>query len=165
MNWAKQSEEMLKNWTDSQQKMWDNWMQMMSPMTGQAAPAEFWQQALSTWEQAVKESMTSQADWMKSWADSLDTMPNVPSEFITWAEQAVDMNQQWSKTQEQLWDGWFAMLKNMNPGAVSGLNTGAWEEESKKAMQAWQESAAKVVEANKKFAETWTMFNTTVNGK
>lgn len=161
MDWAKQSEEMLKNWTESQQQMWDQWMKMMAPLGTQAPGAELWQQTIDLWEKAVKESANAQADWMAMWFESLETMSDVPEEFKSWAEQAVDMNKQWAGTQAQMWDGWFTALKNMSPPGM----TGGWDAESKKAMDAWRESAAQIVEANKKLAESWTMFNTTVNGK
>lgn len=161
MNWATQSEEMLKSWTESQQQMWDTWMKMMTPAGTQTPMTELWQQSVETWESAVKNAADTQAEWMKMWLNSLEDMPNVPDDVVKMAEQAVEMNRQWIASQEQLWEGWFAAAKSMNPNSF----VSSWEEEGQKAMHAWQDSANKMIEANKKLAETWSMFGTTANGK
>lgn len=161
MNWAKQSEEMLKNWTNSQQQMWDNWMKMMTPADAKAPMADLWKQNVAAWETAVKNAAETQAEWMTMWLRGLEDMPNVPDEVIKMAEQAVEMNRQWVASQEQLWEGWFATARSMSPNSF----VNSWEEESQKAMHAWQDSANKVLEANKKLAETWSVFGTTTNGK
>jgi prophage DNA circulation protein len=161
MNWTAQSEEMLKNWTENQQKMWDSWMKMMTPATAQASMVELWQQSVEAWESAIKNATNTQGEWMKMWLASLEDMPNVPDDVLKMAEQAVEMNRQWSANQEKLWDGWFAAAKNVSPGSFMN----SWEEESVKAMHAWQDSANQMMEANKKLAETWAVFGTTANGK
>ena len=161
MNWATQSEEMLKSWTESQQKMWDSWMKMMTPTGAQSSMSDLWTQSVEAWEAAIKNAAGTQAEWMKMWLESLEDMPNVPDEVIKMAEQAVEMNRQWVANQEKLWEGWFTAAKNMNPGGFAG----SWEEESVKAMHAWQDSATKMMEANRKLAETWSIFGTTANGK
>ena len=104
MNWATQSEEMLKSWTESQQKMWDSWMKMMTPTGAQSSMSDLWTQSVEAWEAAIKNAAGTQTEWMKMWLESLEDMPNVPDEVIKMAEQAVEMNRQWVANQEKLWE-------------------------------------------------------------
>jgi hypothetical protein len=161
MDWAKQSEEMLKNWSETQQAMWKNWTDMF-PGAGAAPQAtELWTKTVETWEQALHSSMDAQAEWMRMWVESLESQDQLPDEMVQWAEQVQEMSRQWGASQAQLWDGWFAMLKNMQPANV----TESWLEDGQKAFQAWQDSAKKVMDANMKLAENWAAFGTTANGK
>ena len=82
MNWATQSEEMLKSWTESQQKMWDSWMKMMTPTGAQSSMSDLWTQSVEAWEAAIKNAAGTQTEWMKMWLESLEDMPNVPDEVI-----------------------------------------------------------------------------------
>jgi hypothetical protein len=43
MDWAKQSEEMMKAWTETQKKMMDTWLDTMQQATGQSQANEMWQ--------------------------------------------------------------------------------------------------------------------------
>ena len=152
MDWAKQSEEMMKAWTETQKKMWDNWMEAMQQTTGQNQTAEMWKETVDTWEQAVNNTLDAQAEWIRIWADSLDTKSNMPKEATEWAKQAQDMVKNWGDTQRQMWQSWFDLVKNADPPDMAQ----AWGNQGQKAFAAWQESAQKMMDAQKKWAGMWT---------
>lgn len=160
MNWTQQSEEMLKNWTDAQQKMWNSWLEMMKP-GGAQVQNDLWLKSIEMMEKAVKESLSTQSNWMRMWFDALDRQTDVPDEFMKWAEQAQEMNSQWNATQEKMWQGWFDMMKQMGSESL----TVDMEDEGKKAFAMWQESAQKIMDANMKFAQAWGMSTADTNSK
>jgi hypothetical protein len=152
MDWAKQSEEMMKAWTETQKKMWDNWMAAMQQPTGQTQAAEMWQKTVETWEKSVNSTLDAQAEWTKIWADSLDVKPDIPKELTEWAKQAQDMAKSWGETQRQMWQGWFDLVKTAEPPKMAQT----WGEEGQKAFTAWQESAQKMMDAQTQWASKWT---------
>lgn len=152
MNWAKQSEEMMKAWTDTQKKMWDNWLDTMQKAAGQNQVAEMWQKTVDTWEQTVNSTLDAQAEWTKMWADSLDIKADMPKEVTDWAKQAQDMTKNWGETQRQMWQGWFDLVKKADAPKMAE----AWGEEGQKAFSTWQESAQKMMDAQMEWAKKWT---------
>jgi hypothetical protein len=151
MDWAKQTEEMMNAWTETQKKMWDNWLETVQQGADQSQAAEIWQKTVDTWEKTVKNSLDAQAEWTKAWAESLGTKVDVPEEMTAWANQAQEMAKRWGDTQQQLWQGWFDLVKKADPAKMAE----AWGEEGQKAFQTWQESARKVMDAQMKWTSTW----------
>ena len=151
MDWAKQSEEMMKTWTETQKKMWDNWLDTMQKAAGQNQAAEMWQKTVDTWEQTVNSTLDAQAEWTKMWADSLDSLDvkaDMPKEVADWAKQAQDMAKNWGETQRQMWQGWFDLVKKADAPKMAE----AWGQEGQKAFAAWQESAQKMMDAQMQWA-------------
>lgn len=52
MDWAKQSQELIRTWAETQHKMWDAWLQSMQA-AGAGALADTWQKTLETWQQSA----------------------------------------------------------------------------------------------------------------
>lgn len=152
MDWTKQSEEMMKAWTDTQKKMWDNWLDMVQKGTGQSQAGEIWQKTIEMWEKTVKSSLDAQTEWTRTWVESLSGTEGVSDEVVEWAKQAQDMSKRWSETQQQLWQGWFDMVKKADASKMAG----AWGEESQNAFKTWQESAQKMMDAQKQWASAQT---------
>ena len=99
MDWAKQSEEMLKNWSETQQAMWKNWTDMFPGAGAAPQTTELWAKTVETWEQALHSSMEAQAEWMRMWVESLESQDQLPDEMVTWAEQVQEMSRQWGVSQ------------------------------------------------------------------
>lgn len=153
MDWTKQTGDMFKNWTETQKKLWDNWLEMMEQGGSKSQAAEIWQKTIDTWEETVNSMLTAQNEWMASWAKGFDTTKaDLPKELKAWAEEAQAMMNRWSEAQQQLWQGWFEMVKQANPTKMGG----SWEEESQKMYQTWQESAQKIMEAQKEWVGMWS---------
>jgi hypothetical protein len=151
MDWTKQAEEMAKDWTESQQKMWDEWLKIMQS-TAPGQLAEVWQKTVETWEKMVKNTLASQGEWTTAWAESITGKSDLPEEVAEWAKQAQTMSKQWRETQEQLWAGWFDLVKKADPAKIAT----AWGGDGQKTFKSWQESAQKMMEAQMKWANLWT---------
>lgn len=152
MDWTKQSQEMFQTWTDTQKKMWDSWLQTMQKGGEPFQNNEIWQKTIETWENTVNSTISTQAEWMHKWTDTLNSQKNVPDEFVKWAEQTDRMMDQWNTTQKQLWESWFDMMKKADLSNVSL----PFDVESKKAFETWQESAQKIQEAQKQMMKMWS---------
>ena len=153
MDWTKQTEEMVKNFSETQKKIWDSWLEAVQPAgPSKDQAAEIWQKAMQTWEETVNNALSTQTEWTKHWSESLnlDEM-ELPDEVAAWAKQAQAMTKQFGETQQQLWQGWFDLVKQADLTKL----TGNWEEEGQKAFQQWQEAAQKVMEAQMQWANMW----------
>ncbi|MCB9078043.1 MAG: hypothetical protein H6631_10660 [Anaerolineaceae bacterium] len=152
MDWTKQTQDMFKSWTDTQKQMWDSWLQVVQKGGQPFQNNEIWQKTIETWENTVKSTLSTQSEWMKKWTDTLNTQQNVPQELVKWADQTEGMLKQWTSTQEQLWAGWFDMMKKAD---LSKLGE-SFDMDGKKAFEAWQESAKKIQDAQEQMVKMWT---------
>jgi hypothetical protein len=149
MDWTKQTEDMVKTWAETQKKVWDSWLKAVQQPSSQAQTGEMWQKTIDTWEETVKHTLETQSEWFQTWVQGLDTLDTeVPKEVQVWAKQAQEMMKRWTEAQEQLWQGWFKLVKEA--GLVK--MPGGWEEESQKLFQFWQESTKKMIDAQMQWA-------------
>jgi hypothetical protein len=152
MDWAKQSEEMMKSWTETQQKMWGSWFDTMQKSGPQNQMVEMWQKTVEMWQKTVEGGLKAQSDWTRTWVESLNGQEGVSDGIVEWAKQAQEMNKQWTDTQQQLWQGWFELVKKVDPASMGN----GWEEEGQKLFNSWQASAQKMIDAQKEWLNTWT---------
>lgn len=152
MDWTKQAQDTIKTWTETQQKMWDGWLKTVGQSAAPTQATEVWQNAVETWEGAVKNTLEAQSEWTRMWVESLTESSNVPKEVTEWAKQAQEMSQRWSDAQQQLWQSWFEIIRKIDPAKMGG----AWDKEAQKLFQTWQESTQKLMEAQLKWAKTWS---------
>lgn len=68
-----------------------------------------------------------------------------------WTKQAEQLVNTWSETQKKLWDNWLEAAQTMSGGA----NLKALESERKKAVDAWEASVKKGLEAQTEWAKMW----------
>ena len=62
MEWAKQSEEMLKTWTETQKKVWDDCLKAMQGF-GKSPSTEVWEKTVDTWNQTIQKVLDAQLEW------------------------------------------------------------------------------------------------------
>jgi len=150
MDWAKQSEEMVNNWTKIQKQLMETYFESMSEMT--KSPSEkLWDTTVSTGKQAIKNTLSAQDEWVRSWIDYLKSIEGLPKQALESAEQFQDMSKNWLKTQGQLWDSWFEMLKKLDMTKM----TSSWGTASSSPFQAWQDSTQKIMEAQAEWMRAW----------
>jgi hypothetical protein len=150
MDWTKQNEEMFKAWTEAQTKMWEAYTESVSSL-GKSPTEKVWEQTIAAGEDLVKNSLTAQADWLKTWAENFKALEGMPEQSTKTLNQFQEMTQQWKATQEKLWAAWFDMLKKFDPSQFAG----AWSNIPKDPFQAWQESTKQVMEAQMEWTRTW----------
>jgi hypothetical protein len=147
IDWLKQSQDMLKNWMDSQQKLWDAWMD-----TTKDAPAStsVWEQSIQTWENSIKNWMDMQALWMRTWARN--AIANSESRDAQRFAQSVEkMTKSWVTVQEQIWDNWFAMIKELDPVHLNET----MQSQVAEAAKIWQDNMNNMLDAQNEWTRKW----------
>ena len=141
MEWAKQSEEMLKSWTETQKKMWDEWTKAMQSF-GKSPSTEAWEKTVETWNQTIQKVLDGQVEGARLWAENVTTTKGTPQEMTEWAKQGQDIITRWTETQKQLWGHWFEVVKKLDASNI--LN---WPRDGQKFVQSWQETIQKAQDA------------------
>ena len=150
MDWAKQSEEMFKAWTQAQTKMWEAYTESVSGF-GKSPGKKAWEQTITAGEELVKNSLASQAEWLKTWSENFKAMEGMPGSATKALEQFQEMAERWGSTQTGLWAAWFDMLKKFDPSQYAG----AWVNIPKDPFQTWQDSMKQVMDAQMEWARAW----------
>ena len=150
MDWIKQSEAMFKTWTDTQQKMWDTFSENVSGF-GKSPGEKMWAQTVKAGEELVKNSLTAQAEWMKSWSENFKSLEGMPEQAAQAVAQFQEMTERWAVTQEKLWVAWFEMLKNFDSTQLSE----SWTKMPKNPFQVWQDSTKLVMDTQMEWVKTW----------
>jgi len=150
MDWTNQTKEMMNQWTEMQKKMWEPFFANM-PDGQKLSGEKQWEQTLAAGQQALKNTLAAQTEWLKNWVEYLKGMESVPLQVIESAEQMQEMSGRWEETQEKLWENWFEMLKGFDMSKMSSN----WSEASQNPYQAWQESTKKIIDAQANLMSSW----------
>jgi hypothetical protein len=150
MDWVKQNEAMFNAWTDTQQKMWETFSESVAGF-GKSPSEKMWMQTIKAGEELVKNSLTTQAEWMNSWSENFKSMDGIPEQATQAVAQFQEMTERWTATQEELWSAWFEMLKKLDPSQIAG----SWTEMPRNPFQVWQDSTKMVMDAQMEWAKTW----------
>ena len=148
MEWAKQSEEMLKTWTESQKKLWDDLMKAM-PGFGKSPSPEIWQKTVDTWNQTIQRVLDAQVEGVRHWAENATTAKGTAQETAECAKQGQEMITRLLETQKQLWGNWFEFAKKLD--ASNMMN---WTQDAQKFLQSWQETIQKAQTAQTEWLKT-----------
>lgn len=152
MEWTQQFDDMMKSWTDAQQKAWNSFFDTVQG-AGQSPSTKLWLQTLAVGEEMMKNSLKAQADFLAAWIESLGTVPNVPAAALESAKQFQEMAGRWSKTQEQLFENWFGMLRKIAPLPPGET---AWADAPQSMFKAWQATTQSIMEAQAEWMRAWT---------
>lgn len=151
MDWLKQSEEMVKMWSETQQKMMSTWLDSMQDFA-QPQTTGVWEKTLETWEQAVSNLLENQAEWTRLWAGSVTATKGVPKETVEGAGQFKAMTERWVEFQQELWKGWFEIVRKLDPAKMAASQTDA----PQLPFAAWQDALKKAVETQLEWIRSWT---------
>jgi len=103
-------------WTQAQQEFWERWCAAMANGVKPAAPTMgMWNLPVAFWKAAIYGSLEVQlaaAEVWKAWVCANDA--NIP-EITLGACQTIHFVEDWTRTQMQLWDSWFAALERLAP--------------------------------------------------
>jgi len=148
MEWAKQSEEMLKTWTETQKKMWDDWMKAVQGL-GKSPSAEVWEKTVDSWNQTIQRLLDAQVEGARHWVENFTTAKGTPEETAEWAKRGQDIITRWTETQKQLWGSWFEVIKKLD--ASNMMN---WTRDGQKFIQSWQETIQKALDSQAEWLRT-----------
>jgi hypothetical protein len=151
MNWNTQYEDMMKTWTDSQKKVWEGYFETMQGLN-KPQSARMWESTLTMGEDMFKELLKTQAQGMATWVEGLSKMEGVPPQAIESARQYQEMTERWNKTQAELLENWFAMMKKVTPAANPAE---AWTGMPQTMFKPWQDSVQTIMDAQSKWMNTW----------
>jgi hypothetical protein len=120
---------------------------------GGSQPSQVWGSLLEAWEQTIKKGIDAQTEWAQAWAQSFSSVKDSPDEVAEWARQGQDMVKRWGDTQKQLWEGWFQMVRKLNPPALGAT----WDRDGQNLIRTWQEMIKKTMDAQADWMRTWTV--------
>jgi hypothetical protein len=103
-------------------------------------------------EQSLNKNLNLQTDWTKFWAGSFTKVSGDPAELFEWGQQGQNMMRRWLSTQMQLWEGWFEIMKKLDPSTPGG----GWHREAEKVVQLWQEALKKALDAQVEWGHVWS---------
>ena len=150
MNWNTQFEDMMKTWTDTQKKVWDSYFDSIQGL-GKSQSTRMWESTLSMGEDMLKDMLKTQAQGLTAWVDGLAKMENVPAQTVESARQFQEMATRWNKTQAELIENWFSMMKKFIPSTP----TTDWMEMPQAMFKTWQETTQSIMDAQTKWMNSW----------
>lgn len=142
---------LLKMWADTQQKLLTNWLDTVRRFGGTPS-MEVWRQTVEAWEKSVKETLDAQAQWSRDWTATLNSARGTPEELSGLIQQGQEQLQRWIVVQQQLWQGWFDIVKSINLAMEPG--TGA--QAGQNLLQIWQDATYKMINAQTTLVRQWT---------
>jgi len=150
MDWNTQFEHMMKTWTDTQKKMWDGYFETVQGMN-KPASTRMWESTVSMGEDMFKDLLKTQLQGVTAWVDGLAKMDGVPAQVVESARQFQEMTARWNKTQTELIENWFGMMKKFTPSNPAE----AWTEIPQTMFKPWQDAFETVMDAQMKWMNTW----------
>jgi len=150
MDWNTQFEDMMKTWTDTQKKMWDGYFETIQGMN-KPASTRMWEKTVSMGEDMFKDLLKTQLQGITAWVDGLAKMEGIPAQVLESARQFQEMTARWNKTQTELIENWFGMMKKFTPTNPAE----AWAEMPQTMFKPWQEAFQTVMDAQVKWMNTW----------
>jgi len=107
-------------WTKAQQTFWERWRVVLANgATPTGSPISAWSLPIEFWKAAIYGSLDVQlatAEAWKAWVCANDA--NIP-EITLGTCQTLHFVEDWTRTQMQLWEGWFAALESLAPEAAT----------------------------------------------
>lgn len=148
-DWLSQTEELVQTWTKAQQTMWENWRSLMPSVATPPASVE-WKQAVDAWKDIMQRSLTAQADFVKFWSESMTSVPMVGTQMQDMTSLIVETTQRWTSVQNEIWTNWLDAVAKADAAAMAQN----WDENTKKAFEAWRDTVNSAIEAQRKMMDT-----------
>ena len=149
-DWNMQFEDMMKNWTDTQKKVWDSYFDTMQGMN-KSQSTRMWESTLNMGEEMFKDMLKTQMQGLKAWVEGLSKMEGVPPQMVESAHQFQEMAGRWNKTQGELIENWFGMMKKFAPSTPAD----SWTEMPQAMFKTWQDATQSIMDAQAKWMNSW----------
>ena len=150
-DWVEQAQKVVDEWTTAQRSWWTSVLGAPQAATSADAPEDARKKALDAWKESVDRALDAQSEWTRMWAESVSA--SAPGTGIQ-AQQGKEAALRWTELQKQLWDGWFAAVRALQPTAATGAGADAWAEAGKRMLAALQEAAERASKAQADWART-----------
>jgi len=149
-DWNSQFEDMMKTWTETQKKVWDSYFDTMQGLN-KSQSARMWESTLNMGEEMFKDMLKTQLQGLKAWVDGLSKMEGVPPQMVESAQQFQEMVSRWNKTQGELIENWFGMMKKFAPSTPAD----SWTEMPQAMFKTWQDATQSIMDAQTKWMNSW----------
>ena len=149
MDWNKQGQEMVKLWSETQQNMLKQWSESLQGMT-QPDTSGVWENTLNIWQQTVATMLNTQAQWARTWAGGVAATKGATKEMIDGATQLKEAVEQWAEFQQELWDGWFVMLRTISSDSTQLTDL------PNEVFETWQATLETFVDSQREWMRKWT---------
>lgn len=151
MDWMTQSQDLFKAWMDTQIKTWEGWFKTMQE-NDKMDPAKMWISSIEAWQTTVQNTLTSQVEGSRIWAEGVSSIKGAPQETGEWAKQIQGMAKNWTDLQQQMWDNWFDAVKNADPSKLMK----EWNVDGSPLMGSWQDMTKKMMDAQSQWVKSLT---------
>ena len=147
----KMMQQMMESWVDTQQQMIDQWLDTVEDY-GEQSGSSFWNQTLSVWESSVKRTMEAQNATLNSWMSQMQEMDGMPEGAVEQVEEGKTIVKKWTETQSDLWDKWFEVMHQMEPGAYES----GWQDMMKQTVSSWRDYTDRMQKMSEEMASMAT---------
>ena len=149
-NWNAQFEDMMKVWADTQKKVWDSYFDTVQGL-GKSQSTRMWESTVSMGEEMLKDMLKTQMQGLTAWVDGLSKTEGVPAQMVESARQFQEMTARWNKTQTELIENWFGMIKKFAPSTPAD----SWTEMPQTMFKTWQDATQNIMDAQSKWMNSW----------
>ena len=147
MDSIRQMQDLARSWTEAQQKLWSD--MLSTTQMSASAPAESWNRTIDLWERSVNQALDAQADWIRTWGESVSSTSRMPEEGRDWVRRGQEAFEQWNRQQKQLWGAWFAMARQLL------ASSGAGSDQVQRVLQTWQDGVRQAVQTQSDWTQRW----------
>ena|SRR5579884_93694 len=107
-------ESLIETWAGVQQKVLGELLELVKGMESPSR-AVTWNETIKAWQIAVQETLDVQASWVRDWTRRVPVTSGSPTELRKNVQQAQALLLRWTEAQQQLWQGWFRLVKQLEP--------------------------------------------------
>lgn len=137
----------LQSLLEANQAIWSRWFDSVQSFgTGSALSRaeQAYQQQLDQAEQAVKQSLETQAEWLSSWRQGIRATDGLPPLWAKLSEDMCALSEQWLDARTRLWSSWFDSARSTELSAEQVLGEGRHAPAN--VLAAWQDVSRRMLE-------------------
>jgi hypothetical protein len=147
MDSIRQMQDLARSWTEAQQKVWSD--MLSTAQMSATAPAESWNRTIDLWERSVNQALDAQADWLRTWGESVTSASRMQEEAGDWVRRGQEAFEQWNRQQKQLWGAWFSMARQLL------ATSGAGSDQVQRVLQTWQDAVRQAMQTQSDWTQRW----------
>jgi hypothetical protein len=140
VDWTKETQDMFKSWIDVQTKTWQSLLKSAQEFDA-SNPAGLWEKTVDAWQDSIKGTLEAQIEGSRIWAEGLTSIEGAPKETQELANQVQKMTKDWTSLQQQMWNGWFEVVRKADPAQFGG----DWDANGVNMLKTWQDMVQKMM--------------------
>src|SRR5436190_20478858 len=105
---------LVRLWAETQQQVLTGWLDLVQA-TERTSRAKAWNETVEAWQNAVQQTLNARATWIQEWTGRAQVTSGSPTELRKNVHEAQEMLLQWTEAQQELWETWFNLIKQLGP--------------------------------------------------